>query len=254
VYSELEASEPRLAPELSDEERLAHLILPPVDGRVVALARRVTEGLESDEARARAIESYLRTHYGYSTEALAEEPADPLAHFLFERRRGHCEYFASAMAVMLRVVNVPARVAIGYQSGVYNPVSGWLVIRASDAHSWVEAWLPGRGWTTFDPTPPDPNPAADRLGRRLGFYMDAADTFWQEWVLSYNLDRQLILAAQMQDSSRTYGSRWWDRARSTALDWKEAVGGWGRRYGMLTLIAAVLAGAAWRACRASGRG
>jgi len=87
VYSELEASEPRLAPELSDEERLAHLILPPVDGRVVALARRVTEGLESDEARARAIESYLRTHYGYSTEALAEEPADPLAHFLFERRR-----------------------------------------------------------------------------------------------------------------------------------------------------------------------
>ena len=147
------------------------------------------------------------------------------------------------MAVMLRVVNVPARVAIGYQSGVYNPVSGWLVIRASDAHSWVEAWLPGRGWTTFDPTPPDPNPAADRLGRRLGFYMDAADTFWQEWVLSYNLDRQLILAAQMQDSSRTYGSRWWDRARSTALDWKEAVGGWGRRYGMLTLIAAVLAGA-----------
>ena len=246
VYSELEASEPRLAPELSDEERLAHLILPPVDGRVVALARRVTEGLESDEARARAIESYLRTHYGYSTEALAEEPADPLAHFLFERRRGHCEYFASAMAVMLRVVNVPARVAIGYQSGVYNPVSGWLVVRASDAHSWVEAWLPGRGWTTFDPTPPDPNPAADRLGRRLGFYMDAADTFWQEWVLSYNLDRQLILAAQMQDSSRTYGSRWWDRARSTALDWKEAVGGWGRRYGMLTLIAAVLAGAAWR--------
>jgi transglutaminase-like putative cysteine protease len=246
VYSELEGSGPRPARGLSDEERLLHLILPPVDGRVVALARQVTEGRESAAGRARAIESYLRTHYAYSTEALTAEPADPLAHFLFERRKGHCEYFASAMAVMLRVVNVPARVAIGYQSGVYNPVSGWLVIRASDAHSWVEAWLPGRGWTTFDPTPPDPNPAADRPGSRLGFYMDAAETFWQEWVLSYNLDRQLILAAQMEDSSRTLGSRWWDRARSTALDWKEAVGGWGRRFGLLALIAPVLAGAAWR--------
>ena len=246
VYSELEGSEPRPAGELSDEERLVHLILPPVDGRVVALARRLTEGQESAEWRARAIESYLRTHYGYSTEALTEEPADPIAHFLFERRKGHCEYFASAMAVMLRVVNVPARVAIGYQSGVYNPVSGWLVIRASDAHSWVEAWLPGRGWTTFDPTPPDPNPAAARAGSRLGFYMDAAETFWQEWVLSYNLDRQLILAAQMEDSSRTLGSRWWDRARSSALDWKEAVGDWGRRFGLLALLVLALAGAAWR--------
>jgi hypothetical protein len=76
--------------------------------------------------------------------------------------------------------------------------------------------------------------------------MDAAETFWQEWVLSYNLDRQLILAAQMEDSSRTLGSRWWDRARSSALDWKEAVGDWGRRFGLLALLVLALAGAAWR--------
>jgi protein-glutamine gamma-glutamyltransferase len=247
VYSALEESAP--LPEvrrLSEEERLFHLLLPPVDRRIVALARQVTGGLESDEARARAIESYLRTHYGYSTEPLSLRATDPLAQFLFERRKGHCEYFASAMAVMLRVVNIPARVANGFQSGVYNPVSGWLVIRASDAHSWVEAWLPGRGWTTFDPTPPDPNPPADSLWSRLGFYLDAADTFWQEWVLNYNLDRQLILAAQMEDSSRTLGSRWLDRVRATVAHWKTTAAAWARQYGVATLIAALLAGMAWR--------
>jgi transglutaminase-like putative cysteine protease len=246
VYSALEESPPvREVGRLSEEERLLHLLLPPVDRRLIALARQVTAGLESDEQRARAIESFLRSHYSYSTEPLSRQAADPLAHFLFQRRKGHCEYFASAMAVMLRLVNVPARVANGFQSGVYNPVSGWLVIRASDAHSWVEAWLPGRGWTTFDPTPPDPNPPADSLWSRLGFYLDAADTFWQEWVLHYNLDRQLILAAQMEDSSRTLGSRWLDRARAAAAQWKAAVTAWAGRYGVAALIAALLAGAAW---------
>lgn len=247
VYSALEEGAPQ--PEvrrLSEDERLLHLLLPPVDRRIVALARQVTEGLESDEARARAIESYLRTHYRYSTEPLTRAAADPLANFLFERRKGHCEYFASAMAVMLRVVNIPARVANGFQSGVYNPVSGWLVIRASDAHSWVEAWLPGRGWTTFDPTPPDPTPPADSLWSRLGFYLDAADTFWQEWVLNYNLDRQLTLAAQMEDSSRALGSRSLDRVRATAVHWKTAAAAWAGQYGLATLIAALLAWMAWR--------
>ena len=81
------------------------------------------------------------------------EPADPLADFLFERRKGHCEYFASAMAVMLRTLGIPSRLVTGFQGGAYNPVSGWSVVRASDAHSWVEAWIDGRGWITFDPTP-----------------------------------------------------------------------------------------------------
>ena len=81
--------------------------------------------------------------------------ADPLAYFLFERKKGHCEYFASSMAVMLRTLGIPSRVVTGFQSGVYNPMTGWQVIRASDAHSWVEAWIDGRGWTTFDPTPFD---------------------------------------------------------------------------------------------------
>ena len=62
------------------------------------------------------------------------------------------------MAVMLRVVHIPSRVVTGFQTGVYNPITGWHVLRASDAHSWVEAWAPGHGWMTFDPTPPANSP------------------------------------------------------------------------------------------------
>jgi hypothetical protein len=71
--------------------------------------------------------------------------------------------------------------------------------------------------------------------------LDAADTFWQEWVLNYNLDRQLILAAQMEDSSRTIGSRWLDRARATAVRWKASAAAWGRLHGATALLLAVLA-------------
>jgi len=90
--------------------------------------------------------------------------ADPLAYFLFTRKQGHCEYFASAMTVMLRTAGIPARLATGFQSGVYNPITDFWLVRASDAHAWVEAWIPGRGWTTFDPTsarsqPPQLRPA-----------------------------------------------------------------------------------------------
>jgi transglutaminase-like putative cysteine protease len=129
--------------------------------------------------QAREIERHLRKDYTYSLSLLKSEVSDPLAHFLFERKAGHCEYFASAMAVMLRTIGIPSRVVTGFQSGIYNPISGWQVIRASDAHSWVEAFLPRRGWTTFDPTPPDPNGAQISLATKLALFMDAAETFWQ---------------------------------------------------------------------------
>ena len=121
------------------------------------LARNFAAGATGDLARARAIERHLRSDYGYTLQLPDREVADPLANFLFARRKGHCEYFASAMAVMLRSLGIPARLATGFQSGVYNPVSDLWLVRASDAHSWVEAWIPGYGWTTFDPTPADPN-------------------------------------------------------------------------------------------------
>jgi hypothetical protein len=225
---------------LRESERQRYLALPRLDRRIPALAREITDDLTADFARARAIESYLRTHYGYTTKLLDAPVQDPLAYFLFNRRQGHCEYFASAMAVMLRAIGIPSRVATGFQSGVYNPVSGWWVIRASDAHSWVEAWLPGRGWTTFDPTPPEAGASHSSLWSRIGFYLDAADTFWQEWVLNYNLDRQRTLASQMHDSGRSFGAEWLERARAAAARARAAAAAGARRYGVAAIGSLVL--------------
>ena len=190
--------------ELPEQTYNEHLLLPgSIDRRIIELSRAKGTGAAPVQ-RAKAIEKYLRTEFSYTTDLLQQQVKDPLAHFLFERRKGHCEYFASAMAVMLRSIHIPARVVTGFQSGVYNPMTGWHIIRASDAHSWVEAWLPGRGWTTFDPTPPDPNAAlrAGALWTRVLLYLDAAETVWRDWVVGYNLEQQLDLMSRVERGGR----------------------------------------------------
>lgn len=184
------------------------LDLPELDPRVAELARRLSEGFTSAHACTLAFERHLRENYRYRRKPPAPPPSDPIAWFLFEGREGHCEYFASAMAVLLRAVGIPSRLATGFAGGVHNPVSGWHVLRASDAHAWVEAYLPATGWTAFDPTPPAPPPRPVPLLSRLAFYLDAAETFWQEWVLSYDLARQLVLASRMERSSRSLWAGW----------------------------------------------
>ncbi len=220
---------------LASRER--YLQLPQIDPRIPVLARRFAEGRTSDLGRARAIETSLRTQYGYTLELPNRELADPLAEFLFARRKGHCEYFASAMTVMLRTLGIPARLAAGFQSGVYNPITELWLVRASDAHTWVEAWIPGRGWTTFDPTPPDPNPPAFAWFTRFGLYLDAANTFWQQWVVGYDAGQQGSLADRIEQGVRGGGIRWFDIADS---DWNVRAAAWFRKYGRSILVVAGL--------------
>jgi len=215
VYSRLEPpyreyDPPELIDPLPEKLRETYLQLPRLDPRIPDLAHQIVGAERSAGGEARLIEKYLRTHFGYTLELPPSEPADPLAFFLFHRKKGHCEYFASAMAVMLRTLGVPTRMITGFQSGIYNPISGSQLIRTSDAHSWVEAWLPQRGWTTFDPTPPDPNPERFSWLTHLGFYADAAEVFWSDWVLNYNLDRQLQLRSRVGETSRNVGLKWFD--------------------------------------------
>jgi len=209
-----ELSTPRTPPEpLPPFERDDLLLLPDnLDVRIPRLARETIEGAATDDAKARAIEKYLRRNYGYTLQLLPASVQDPLANFLFDRRKGHCEYFASAMAVMLRAVGIPSRVITGFSSGVFNPLTGWQVVRASDAHSWVEAWIPSRGWTTYDPTPPDPGASESAFMARAALFFDAADQFWQDWILSYNLDRQIVLASKVQQSGRGVKLHWLESA------------------------------------------
>jgi protein-glutamine gamma-glutamyltransferase len=195
-------------PALDIVVRRAALELPPLDPRIPELAQTLTAEARTDEEIARTLERRLRHDYGYTLELLKSPVADPLAHFLFVRKKGHCEYFASAMAVMLRTLGIPSRVVAGFQSGVFNPMTASQVVRASDAHSWVEAWIAGKGWTTFDPTPADPRASAPGIAGRISFLLDAASEFWQDWVLSYDLERQAALASRMQESSRKLRFPW----------------------------------------------
>ena len=180
------------------------LSLPPTDPRIPELARQMTAGADTPAEKARALENHLRRDYGYTLELLSKPVDDPLAYFLFERKKGHCEYFASSMAVMLRTLGIPSRVVTGFQSGVYNPMTGWQVIRASDAHSWVEAWIEGRGWTTFDPTPFDPSGGGPGLMSRLALLTDTASQFWDDWVMSYDQGHQLVLLSRMQAARQNF--------------------------------------------------
>lgn len=232
--TQTEADIPDPTDPIPPQVRRKYLQLPAaLDGRVTALARQMAEAEASSAGRARAIERHLRTEYGYTLELPKHEVSDPLTNFLFVRKKGHCEYFASAMTVMLRTLGIPARLATGFESGTFNPLTGLYVVRASDAHSWVEAYLPRRGWTTFDPTPPDPALRHASIWDKLGLYADAADTFWQEWVLAYNPGLQLTLAERMERSGRSLSLRWIDRialgvvsAKTQAIAWFRRAGGW----------------------------
>jgi hypothetical protein len=171
--------------------------------------------------KASALENYLRSHYGYTLQLPQTPPRDPIANFLFVRREGHCEYFASTMAVMLRTINIPSRVVNGFSGGEFNDVNSRYVIRASDAHSWVEAYIPGEGWMEFDPTPAG-NAQIHSGWRRLMLYMDAMSSFWREWVVNYDLAHQFRLSQDASRGSRELVSRAqaWGRARyARMLDW-----------------------------------
>ncbi len=238
VYSRVEVPSARTEAEiepLTAAERSAYLQLPRTDPRIRELAENIVTGETSSVRRAQLLENYLSTHFEYTLELPPSEPADPLAFFLFHRKKGHCEYFASSMAVMLRMLQIPSRVVTGFQSGVYNPISGSQLIRSSDAHSWVEAWLPDRGWVTFDPTPPDPHAQRLSAWTRLSFYADAVDVFWQDWVLNYNLDRQLQLASRVGESSRNMGVSWSESPRIWAARIGDAAKAFARRFGFVAL-------------------
>lgn len=179
-----------------------YLHLPQLDSRIPQLAEQIAGSASNNYDKAAAIEKYLKIHYGYTLQLLRSPVADPLANFLFERKQGHCEYFASSMAVMLRTLGIPARIVNGFRSSEYNDITGQYVIRARDAHSWVEAYFPGYGWITFDPTPGGTVGSVQGWDR-IALYLDAAASFWREWVVSYDSSHQYLLGHSMVRGTRS---------------------------------------------------
>ena len=200
-----------------------YLRLPDVDPRIPQLASQITSSAKTNYDRAVVIENYLRTRFGYTLQLPRTETKDPIANFLFERKQGHCEYFASSMAVMLRTLGIPSRVVNGFRSDEFNDITGSYVVRAKNAHSWVEAYFPGYGWQTFDPTPAG-NVGTPQGWARLSLYMDAAASFWRDWVVSYDSSNQYVLGKAAINTSRGMweGARMWARTHyASMLEWAQ---------------------------------
>ena len=165
------------------------------------MARTLTASAANNYDRAVIIQSYLRNNFQYTLDPPAIEPADPLGSFLFRSKSGYCEYFAAAMAVMLRTLNIPSRLVNGFQTGSYNRIGKDFVVRARDAHSWVEVYFTGYGWIPFDPTPADPHPA---LPGEWDDYIDTAALFWNEWIINYDFSHQVQLAREVEQDSHSF--------------------------------------------------
>ena len=175
-----------------------YLQMPPeiTDG-VKELSEKIAGQAPTNIDKARALEGWLKTELDYTLTLKSPGSREPIDYFLFERKRGHCEYFSSAMTIMLRSQGIPSRNVNGFLGGAWNEYDDYIAVRAGDAHSWVEAYFPGYGWITFDPTP---SANVDQLGRgSLGWWAKAkriADSLrfkWFKWVIEYDLGRQLSL-------------------------------------------------------------
>jgi protein-glutamine gamma-glutamyltransferase len=207
--------------EYPDDITRKYLQLPTLDPRVTPLAQQITAKATTPYDKAAAMEMYLRTKFGYTLTLTGKPGNDPLAHFLFETRAGHCEYFATAMTVMLRTQGIPAREVNGFLPGEYNDLGGDYIVRASDAHSWVEVYFPDNGWITFDPTPDGPE-ASGSLFSRLNQYLDWLSLTWNEWIISYDFAHQTVLAQNLKTSSRGWSESlraWFDKKQQQGRDW-----------------------------------
>ncbi len=192
-----------------------------LDPRIPELAKQITKNAGTPFDKALTIENYLRNRFTYSLNLTGKPGDDPLAHFLFETRAGHCEYFASAMTIMLRTLGIPSREVNGFLPGEYNELGGDYIVRASDAHSWVEVYFPGMDWQVFDPTPAGPENEAGFL-TRLGKYVDWMEITWSEWVIGYDFAHQVAMAQNLQRGSRNWGE--------SARDWFEQKQRAGKRW------------------------
>jgi hypothetical protein len=198
------------APPLRDGERF--LQRPPLGSTVTEMAQRIVAGARSDADRVRAVETWLLRNGRYTDHPPETGERPPIEAFLLGELAGHCEYFASAMVVLLRELGIPARLVNGFAGGRENPIGGFVELTRSDAHTWVEVHYRSAGWVRYDPTPPDlrARPAAvASLATRLRDLGSALELWWFQRVVGF--DRS--------DQMRALKEAWraWQRARSGGL-------------------------------------
>ncbi len=187
--------------------------------RLLAYGHQLRERYSDDDALAQALLAQIHTeNFFYTLNPPLYEGRDALDQFFFDTRRGFCEHYASATAVLMRDAGIPARIVTGYLGGEVNPVNGFLVLRQRDAHAWVEYWTQAHGWTRLDPTsaialeridselvpPAEPvqNPSGEYTSSNLSvmryvrLHLDAVKIAWDQFVVGYSGDDQAGLLSR----------------------------------------------------------
>ena len=129
--------------------------------------RRSPSARPTTTTKRRRSSTWLDANTSYTLELKEPGSQEPIDFFLFDRKQGHCEYYASAFAILARLNGIPTRQVNGFFGGEWNEYQGYVAVRAGDAHSWDEVYFPGKGWVTFDPTPPDRTRSARSRRQRL---------------------------------------------------------------------------------------
>jgi len=211
------------APRLVADERIAsilaypdsirsHYLQVPVGSEQVAgLAYRVSQQATTPFERTLAIQQHLLENYRYSLEADTTTLSHPLEEFLFTRKTGYCEHYATAMVVMLRAVGIPARLVTGFLATEWNEYGSYFTVRQRDAHAWVEVYFPHSGWITMDPTPTVSAAVITTRWEPLSQLGESLGLKWDRLFVHYSAKDQLAVVHGVREGSdalRERVTRW----------------------------------------------
>ncbi|OGW52292.1 MAG: hypothetical protein A2V62_03425 [Nitrospirae bacterium RBG_19FT_COMBO_58_9] len=194
-----------------DAIRLRYLQVPGISQQVIDLAHRVTQQAKTPFEETLAIQQHLMSNYRYSLEADTATLSHPLEEFLFTRKTGYCEHYATAMVVMLRTVGIPARLVTGFLATEWNEFGGYFTVRQRDAHAWVEVYFPHSGWITMDPTPTVNGTVATSRWEAFSRFGESIRMQWDRLFVRYSAKDQLAVVHGIREGSdalRERMSRW----------------------------------------------
>jgi protein-glutamine gamma-glutamyltransferase len=201
-----------------------HFLQIPVQSeRIARLALDITKDERSPYAKALAIEQYLSKNFRYSLDVPVTAQTHPLEDFLFGRRTGYCEHYATAMVVMLRTVGIPARLVTGFLATEWNEYGNYYLVRQQDAHAWVEVHLGQSGWISMDPTPAVSGEVPIAGWHTLGRMMDHLRLRWNRLFVQYSADDQIALVREVKTSSASVGNKAWESIASFLKTWTTRV-------------------------------
>ncbi|HJT21455.1 MAG TPA: DUF3488 and transglutaminase-like domain-containing protein [Nitrospira sp.] len=224
-----------------------YLQLPELSEKVAELSRHVVRSAATPYERIIAIQDHLQRSYRYSLDVETAASLHPLEDFLFVRKSGYCEHYATAMVIMLRAVGIPARLVTGFLATEWNEFGGYFTVRQRDAHAWVEVYFAPSGWMTFDPTPSVETTPVRSVWDTVFRMNESLRLYWDRLFVHYSIRDQWAVVHGIKergDAVRDYANHWISALTrlattlfsATGASLGSAVVGWGNLLGLLVAL------------------